>query len=275
MIQPSTESQVLLVGQAQVGTPFASQFASQQRLLAVKELWLRSKPDQLEIGRLLYEERAERRSVGGAHVEAGFHQWLRDAGIPKTSAYRRIAEYEVSIGERTEEDQFDNPVKPAVTGVPVPTGTTSTLPNTPTGTPTDTRFTIRFAIDRWSILDNGNPTEWFGKTEEVAQQRCDELNWRAAQGLKPRIEKSWHNTGGTPFKQPTAGPNVTPQQESVESIVEPVVELKEGMRVLWNEQVYEVVDTYEQTYDELEPIKQGIHKGHHMLEIAVKKAVRQ
>lgn len=86
---------------------------SQQRLMQVKELWARSRKDQLEIGRLLYEERAERVTAGGRGIHEGFHQWLRDAGIPKTSAYRRIAEYEISIGERTEE--FDKPVP---TGTP-------------------------------------------------------------------------------------------------------------------------------------------------------------
>jgi hypothetical protein len=78
--------------------------ASASRLVRVRELWESSRKSQLEIGRLLYEERAERRSVGGRGVYEGFHQWLREAGIPKASAYRRIAEYEVSIGERVIED---------------------------------------------------------------------------------------------------------------------------------------------------------------------------
>jgi hypothetical protein len=83
---------------------------SQQRLLRVKELWTRSQKDQLELGRLLYEERGERLGVGGQGNREGFHQWLRDAGIPKNSAYRRIAEYEISIGERSEDEPFDKPV---------------------------------------------------------------------------------------------------------------------------------------------------------------------
>jgi hypothetical protein len=92
---------------------------SMSRLVRVRELWSQSKDAQLEIGRLLYDERAERLSVGGRGCYDGFHQWLRDAGIPKTSAYRRIAEYEISIGERPEDDKFDKP-----TLKPVPNGTT-------------------------------------------------------------------------------------------------------------------------------------------------------
>ncbi len=87
--------------------------SSQQRLVTLKELWARSQKDQLEIGRLLYEEREERLGVGGRGDRDGFHQWLREAGIPKTSAYRRIAEYEVSIGVREEPEDK-----------PVPNGTT-------------------------------------------------------------------------------------------------------------------------------------------------------
>jgi hypothetical protein len=44
---------------------------SQQRLLQVKELWDRSQKDQLEIGRLLYEEREERLGVGGRSTRDG------------------------------------------------------------------------------------------------------------------------------------------------------------------------------------------------------------
>jgi hypothetical protein len=83
---------------------------SESRLLRVRELWERSRESQLEIGRLLYEERAERLAVGGRGVEGGFQSWLRDAGIPKKSAYRRIAEYEVSIGLRAEDSPDDKPV---------------------------------------------------------------------------------------------------------------------------------------------------------------------
>jgi hypothetical protein len=75
---------------------------SQQRLKRVKEMWARSQKDQLELGHLLYEERAERMSVGGRGVEGGFQSWLREAGIPIKSAYRRITEYEISIGIRVE-----------------------------------------------------------------------------------------------------------------------------------------------------------------------------
>jgi hypothetical protein len=102
-------------------TAIESTTASVSRLMRVRELWESSRKSQLEIGRLLYEERAERLSVGGRGVYEGFHQWLRDAGIPKTSAYRRIAEYEISIGERAEEDKFD---KPTPATKPVPSGTT-------------------------------------------------------------------------------------------------------------------------------------------------------
>ncbi len=91
---------------------------SMQRLLQVRDLWTRSQKDQLEIGRLLYEEQRERLGNGGRGTRDGFHQWLREAGIPKTSAYRRIAEYEVSIGERTEDDAAYKPV---------PNGTTITV----------------------------------------------------------------------------------------------------------------------------------------------------
>jgi hypothetical protein len=82
-----------------------SDIQSQQRLMRVKELWTRSQKDQLEIGRLLYEERAARLAVGGRGVHEGFHQWLRDADISKASAYRRIAEYEISIGVRAREEK--------------------------------------------------------------------------------------------------------------------------------------------------------------------------
>jgi hypothetical protein len=92
--------------------------ASQLRLTKVRELWQKSKESQLEIGRLLYEERAERFSVGGRGMFDGFHQWLREADIPKTSAYRRIAEYEISIGERAEDDAFDKKPVPDGTSLP-------------------------------------------------------------------------------------------------------------------------------------------------------------
>jgi hypothetical protein len=77
---------------------------SEARLARVKELWIADKTTREELGKLLFEERAERRSVGGRGVEEGFHQWLREAGIPKQSAYRRIAEYEISIGVRAPEE---------------------------------------------------------------------------------------------------------------------------------------------------------------------------
>jgi hypothetical protein len=83
---------------------------SMQRLLQVRDLWTRSQKDQLEIGRLLYEERKERLSVGGRGIHEGFHEWLREASIPKASAYRRIAEYEISIGERVEPESPKKPV---------------------------------------------------------------------------------------------------------------------------------------------------------------------
>jgi hypothetical protein len=83
---------------------------SMQRLLQVRDLWTRNQKDQLEIGRLLYEERKERLGVGGRGIHEGFAQWLREAGIPNKSAYRRIAEYEISIGERAEPE--DKPVSP-------------------------------------------------------------------------------------------------------------------------------------------------------------------
>jgi hypothetical protein len=82
---------------------------SMQRLVQVRDLWTRSQKDQLEIGRLLYEERKERFSVGGRGIHEGFAAWCQEAGIPHASAYRRIAEYEVSIGER-EEKPIKKPV---------------------------------------------------------------------------------------------------------------------------------------------------------------------
>jgi predicted SprT family Zn-dependent metalloprotease len=104
-----------------------AEIASQQRLMRVRELWTKGRADQLEIGRLLYDERAERLGVGGQGCRDGFHQWLRDAGVPKNSAYRRIAEYEISIGERSEDDPFD---KPRVPKLAVPNGTgTVEVPN--------------------------------------------------------------------------------------------------------------------------------------------------
>jgi hypothetical protein len=90
-----------------MATPATAQYTSTSlrsttRLQRVKDLWIADKANREEIGRLLYEERSERLSVGGAGNRTGFHQWLRDAGIPKQSAYRRIAEYEISIGKREE-----------------------------------------------------------------------------------------------------------------------------------------------------------------------------
>lgn len=82
--------------------------ASALRLQQAKELWTKSKEDRDKLGRLLYEERNERLSGGGRGIHEGFHQWLRDAGIPKAAAYRRIAEYEISIGIRKPEE--DKPV---------------------------------------------------------------------------------------------------------------------------------------------------------------------
>lgn len=87
-----------------------SKSESTERLLRVRDLWNKSEKDQLEIGRLLYEEHKERLGVGGRGARDGFHEWLRETGIPKTSAYRRIAEYEIFIGERTEDDKYDKPV---------------------------------------------------------------------------------------------------------------------------------------------------------------------
>ena len=78
---------------------------SQQRQLQVRDLWGKSQEDQLTIGRLLYEERKERLSVGGRGVEGGFIAWCQEAGIPRASAYRRITEYEISIGEREEKPE--------------------------------------------------------------------------------------------------------------------------------------------------------------------------
>ena len=97
----------------------ASDYTSTTRLARVKELWIADKANREEIGRLLYEERSERLSVGGAGNHTGFHQWLRDAGISKQSAYRRIAEYESSIGVRDPEDAYD--ISPTLE--PVPNGT--------------------------------------------------------------------------------------------------------------------------------------------------------
>jgi hypothetical protein len=97
------------------------QYTSTTRLARVKELWAVDKANREEIGQLLYEERSERLSVGGAGNRTGFHQWLRDAGIPKQSAYRRMAEYEISIGVRAPEDDYDKPAEP------VPTGTSSPI----------------------------------------------------------------------------------------------------------------------------------------------------
>jgi hypothetical protein len=93
---------------------------SMERLLQVRDLWNKSQKDRLEIGRLLYEERQERLAVGGSHAWDGFHEWLRKTGIPKTSSYRRIAAYEVSIGVRSQDDDAYR------TPDPVPSGTTIT-----------------------------------------------------------------------------------------------------------------------------------------------------
>jgi hypothetical protein len=89
----------------------------------VKELWAVGKPNREELGKLLYEEREERCSVGGAGNREGFHQWLKDAGIPKQSAYRRIAEHEILIGERAPENAYDQSIPE-----PVPSGTPAVAP---------------------------------------------------------------------------------------------------------------------------------------------------
>jgi hypothetical protein len=112
----------------------ASQYTSTTRLQRVKELWIADKANREEIGRLLYEERSERLSVGGAGNRSGFHQWLRDAGIPKQSAYRRIAEYEISIGVRDPEDDYDKPV-PNGTSLPAAFQIVSGVSDLPPWTP--------------------------------------------------------------------------------------------------------------------------------------------
>jgi len=74
---------------------------SMQRLLQVRDLWTRSQKDQLEIGRLLYEERKERLSVGGgSYSRDGFHAWLREAGVPKTSGYDPLEDVKRAAAER-------------------------------------------------------------------------------------------------------------------------------------------------------------------------------
>ncbi len=89
--------------------------ASNRRLTRLRELWPQAQPNQLEIGKLLYEERKDRISVGGRGHNDGFHEWLRQAGLSKASAYRRIAEYEISIGKR--EDPLSKPVSLETTSV--------------------------------------------------------------------------------------------------------------------------------------------------------------
>jgi len=117
-----------------MATPATAQYTSTTRLQRVRELWIAGRANREELGRLLYEERNERQSVGGAGNRTGFHQWLRDAGISKQSAYRRIAEYEITIGVRAPEDDYDRPASPVPVEPsdtersdekPVPTGTSS------------------------------------------------------------------------------------------------------------------------------------------------------
>jgi hypothetical protein len=88
----------------------ATAVAQDVRLERVRNLWITGKAHREELGRLLYEEREERLSTGGAKVHVGFNSWLRDAGIPRASAYRRIAEYEISIGIRVEKEDTPDPV---------------------------------------------------------------------------------------------------------------------------------------------------------------------
>src|ERR1019366_8300987 len=90
----------------------ASEYTSKTRLARVKELGIADKANREEIGRLLYDERNDRLSVGGAGNRDGFHQWLRDTGIPKASAYRRITEYEISKGLREPEPGIEEQQEP-------------------------------------------------------------------------------------------------------------------------------------------------------------------
>jgi len=137
---------------------------SQKRLVRVRELWKQSRKDQLEIGKLLYEERAERKRKGGRGIEEGFHQWLREAGIPKTSAYRRIAEYEVEIGARTEDETYDKPsgATQDKDEKPVPLGTSIE--------PTEAKPNWTIETDR---RQNRDRIESFSEIREVALAALD------------------------------------------------------------------------------------------------------
>lgn len=103
-----------------MATATATATTSELRQQQVHDLWVAGKANRTELGRLLYDERNERLSVGGAGNRDGFHEWLRGAGIPKQSAYRRIREYEISIGVCEPEDAYDKPVPNGTASVPVP-----------------------------------------------------------------------------------------------------------------------------------------------------------
>lgn len=75
--------------------------ASRQAKLAV--LNVRRTGDGLEMGRLIYEERKERHKLQNGD---GMEAWITAAGVPLRTARRRVSQYEVHIGERT------NPLDP-------------------------------------------------------------------------------------------------------------------------------------------------------------------
>ena len=75
--------------------------ASELRLYLAQQLWRTYETSRVELAKILFEEREAHRSKGGRGV-AGFKTWLKKAGIPRATAYRLLAEHELSLGIREE-----------------------------------------------------------------------------------------------------------------------------------------------------------------------------
>ncbi len=217
--------------------------ASEQRLAHVKALWARSQKEQLEIGRLLYEEREERIGVGGRGHREGFQQWLREAGIPVTSAYRRIAEYEVSIGVRAEEPEDK----------PVPSGTTI-LQQAINREGKETLWQLRAAIDaRLKPRPEVKPEDkcekpidepfatcfLCGTSVHVTGGRYGRHNDPDLKGMPctQRCSCSGQSVGELPDGSKFL---LDEKRSRSRNVVDPVIELKDGQRVRFDGTVYKV-----------------------------------
>lgn len=73
---------------------------SAQRLYLAQQLWRTYETSRAELSKVLYEEREACRSKGGRGITEGFKAWLQCVGVPRATAYRLIADYEIANGIR-------------------------------------------------------------------------------------------------------------------------------------------------------------------------------